>query len=108
MYATIQDGLEQLKGSFPNLDAYVLRFDLEFLTLLLHPDSYKLIILNLTKHLPSNVTVDKVEFDFSEAPARANLTVQLKTRNDDGTVEFLPMNFLKIPLKMYQIKAIVN
>jgi hypothetical protein len=103
-----KESLEQLKVNFPNLDAYVFRLDLNFMTLLFNPESCKVIMLNTKDELPSNIMLDKIDFDFSEAPIQANLAVQFKTQNDDGTIQFVYMNFTKIPLKFYQIKAIID
>ncbi len=100
--------IEQLKHILePNLDAFILKIELEILTLIIHPETSKIRAI-----LPLNIKDYEVEIcNFlmwcNQSSGKLNLSFQLRQIESDGFVQVSNHQYQEVPLKLHQIRAIV-
>lgn len=105
-YSTV---VNELEDRYPNLDAFILKFELGFLTLLFHPETTKLVPVFLRDSEEENqeVVISDFTLKCKDRPGKVDLSFKMTTRSN-GIVKTSFHEFENIPIKMYQIKAIVD
>jgi len=100
---------DQLENRYPNLDAFILKFELGFLTLIFHPESTKVVPVFVRDSEEENQEIIISDFTLKckDQPGRVDLSFKMTQKSDDF-IKTICHNFEDIPMKLYQIKAIVD
>jgi hypothetical protein len=108
-----EDLIAQLEAVYPNIYAYVLKFDLGFMVLLFHPETATVVAV-----LPTNIEVDGLRIketnvsDFilclTQEKGQVDLDFQVTFKTSDDVNHTSHMTYNNVAMTLYQTRAIAS
>ncbi len=105
MLAPYIDALSELRQVRSDLDSFVLKFDLEELTVIYHPANQKVICIFRDTSFNDCYNVFNFYVELAENIERVNLTLSICFSSESNNFVIRDMFFPGIEYKLYRIRA---
>lgn len=87
------------------MNSFVLKIDLDELTIIYHPENFKLICVFNNSELDGWYKVIDFCFEVTDDISLLNLSLSICFFDNKNTIKTANMHFEKIPYKLYRIRA---
>jgi hypothetical protein len=105
MQATLSEPLGILRAIHPDLNSFVLKIDLDELTIIYHPENFKLICVFNNPEFDGWHKIIDFCFEISDNISLLNLSLSICFFDKKNTIKTADMHFERIPYKLYRIRA---
>jgi hypothetical protein len=105
MQTTLSEPLGILREIHPDLNSFVLKLDLDELTIIYHPENSKLVCVFNNSEFDGWYEVINFCFENADNISLLNLSLSICFFDEKNAIKTADIHFERIPYKLYRIRA---